>query len=379
MVGDLDLPLVGPYKVGVFAGRPPKDADHRVRFSQFRVLPSSDVAGQTAPNPSAVKAEKPPVPTPAKRSIRSDIPLEVQARETAERAIPFIEQKGTAWIKDRKCLSCHYSGYMLWSLRDAGERGLAVGKDTLAESTNWAISQVKDYGLEGAAQLLISRDRSDRSDQTTKQIARLRDEIIKGQDKEGFWKPGGQLPAQKRPVSETTQVSTMLCVLGLDALDEPNDKVIASRDRALKWLKATPPNGKSPAVSSEWYAARLVIEKKFGDPTEVKRLRDTILAAQRADGGWGWLWADKSDAFGTGVSVYALSLAGVPNSHPAIQKAWVFLIETQTNDGSWIVSGTKNETKDAPHPFSSYWGSAWALLGLSHSLLAKNMKGNQIK
>jgi squalene-hopene/tetraprenyl-beta-curcumene cyclase len=371
-VGDLDLPVAGPYKVGVFAGRPPQDADHRVRFSQFRILPVSDVAARATPSQSAVKDVKPAVHAPAKRAIRTDVPLEVQARETAERAIPFVEKKGTAWIKDRKCLACHYSGYMLWSLRDATQRGFAIDKDKLAESTNWAIGQVRDYGHEGAAQMLIARDRSDRSDETIKQIARLRDEIIKGQEKDGFWKAGGQLPDQKRPVSETTQVSTMLCVLGLDALDEPNEKAIESRDRALKWLKATPPNGKNPAVSSEWYAVRMLIEKKFGDPKEVESLRDTILAAQQSDGGWGWLWADKSDAFGTGVSIYALSQVGVPSSHPAIQKAWKFLIETQTDDGSWVVHGTKNGTKNAPHPFSGYWGSTWALLGLSHSLPARD-------
>ena len=101
-------------------------------------------------------------------------------------------------------------------------------------------------------------------------------------------------------------------------------------------------------MSSEWYAVRLLIEKKFGDPKQVEVLRDKILAAQQSDGGWGWLWADKSDAFGTGVSVYALSQVGVPSSHPAIQKAWKFLIETQTDDGSWIVNGTKTAPRTSP-------------------------------
>ena len=54
-VGDLDLPVAGPYKVGVFAGRPPQDADHRVRFSQFRILPVSDVAARATPRQSTVK------------------------------------------------------------------------------------------------------------------------------------------------------------------------------------------------------------------------------------------------------------------------------------------------------------------------------------
>jgi squalene-hopene/tetraprenyl-beta-curcumene cyclase len=369
-VGALDLPVAGPYRVGVFAGGPEKDTNHHVRLSDFRVLPVSTTTANATPNQPPAKEARAPTPTstPARRPIRTDIPLEVQARQTAARAIPYITTTGTAWISERKCLSCHYSGYMLWSLRDAGQRGFTIDKGKLAESTIWAMSQPKGHGHEGAAQILIARDRSDRSEKVTKLIETLRAAIIKSQEKDGFWKPGGQLPDQKRPLSETTQVSTMLCVLALDSLDPPNEKAVEARDKALAWLKKTPPNDKNPAVSSEWYALRLLIEKKFGDPKQVAELRDKILSAQQPDGGWGWLWTDKSDAFGTGLSVYALTQAGVLSSHQAIQNAWKFLIETQIDDGSWVVNGTKHGTKSKPHPFSSFWGSTWALLGLSHSL-----------
>ncbi|HXT58501.1 MAG TPA: hypothetical protein VN699_07695 [Pirellulales bacterium] len=324
--------------------------------------------------------EKPPAkydeagsPAPAspiqeKRPIRADVSLAVQARQAAERAIPYIEKEGAAWINDRKCLSCHYVAFMVWSFRDAGQHGFAVDTVKLADWTDWSLNHAIGQGVEGPAQMLLARDRTNKNETTVKLIESLGDAIIKGQDKDGFWKPGGQLPSQKRPLSETTQVSTMWNLLALDTLEAPNDQAIASRDKALEWLQKTPPNGAEPAVSSEWYAARLLIEKKFGDPRQLEALRDKVLAAQQPDGGWGWLWADKSDAFGTGLSLYALSRSGTPNSHPAIERAWTFLIETQTNGGSWVVHGTKTATKDKPHPFSSFWGSSWALLGLSHSL-----------
>jgi Squalene-hopene cyclase C-terminal domain len=317
----------------------------------------------------------------SRRSVRTDIPLDAQARQTAERTIPFIEKYGTAWINERNCMACHYAGYMLWSLRDASQRGFGIDKGKLAESTNWAIGQTDVHGFshEGAAQMLIARDRSDLSENTVERIDAMRDVIIKGQQKDGSWAPGGQLPAQKRPLSETTQVSAMLCLLGLDSLDQPSQQAIACRDKGLRWLRKTSPNGQKPPVSSEWYAMHMLIEKRFGDPKQVEAIREQILAAQQSDGGWGWLRADKSDAFGTGVSVYALSQAGVPSSHPAIQKAWRFLIETQTDDGSWIVNGTKNETKGKPHPFSSFWGSTWALLGLCHSLPVYHPPGSQAR
>lgn len=47
-----------------------------------------------------------PLPDHAKHSIKTDIPLAVQARLAAERVIPYLEKDGTAWINDRKCLTC---------------------------------------------------------------------------------------------------------------------------------------------------------------------------------------------------------------------------------------------------------------------------------
>ncbi len=331
---------------------------------------ASQPTGNYAPAGDKAKPASPPPAPPGqvKRVISPDIPLADQARQTAERAIPYIEKDGTAWITERKCVTCHYVAFMVWSFRDASQRGLVVDKAKLAEWTDWSLNHAIGQGVEGPAQMLLARDRTDRSEKTAVLIDSLRDAIIQGQDKDGFWKPGGQLPSQKRPVNETTQVSTMWCALALDTLDQQSDAAIVSRNKALEWLKKTPPNGADPATSSEWYAARLLIEKKFGDPKQVEALRDKILAAQQADGGWGWLWADKSDAFGTGVSLYALSQIGVPNSQPAIQQAWMFLIETQTDNGSWTVNGTKAATKDKPHPFSGFWGTTWALLGLTHSL-----------
>jgi squalene-hopene/tetraprenyl-beta-curcumene cyclase len=266
---------------------------------------------------------------------------------------------------------------MLWSLHDAERRGFAIDRGKLAESSRWAMDQATMHttGTEGAAQIIIARDRSDRSSNTRKRLEALRDLIVKNQGENGSWHPGGQLPAQNRPISETTQVSTMLSMLALDSLDEPNEVGIQSRDKGLAWLKNSPPNGKKPAVSSEWYALKLLIEQKFGDPMHVAELRDQILAAQRPDGGWGWLWADASDAFGTGVSLYALSNVGLTHTHSAIQKGWKFLSETQKDDGSWVVHGTKKGTKGKPHPLSSFWGSAWAVLGLSHSLSARSTAG----
>lgn len=307
-------------------------------------------------------------------ALAEEKPLAVQAREAADRALPYLEKEGAAWINDRKCLSCHFAGYMLWSFHEAAELGFNIDREKLKERTNWALTQRKDHGAEGASQILLARDRTDTSEETVKSLEALRDFIVSKQEPDGFWKPGGQLPAQKRPLSETTQVSTMLCVLGLSSLEQPGEKAAESIQKAVSWIRSTPPNGENPAVSGEWYTLRLLVEQKFGEPQQIGALRDKILAAQQPDGGWGWLWSDKSDAFGTGLALYALSAAGVPNTDPAVERSWKFLIQTQTEAGSWIVNGTKTSAKDKPHVMSSFWGTTWVLLGLSKSLPASEGK-----
>src|SRR5581483_10102853 len=234
-------------KVGLFAGRPPKDADHHVQFSKFRILPVS-VGSKIASN-EPPKDAKPAAPAQPKRPIHTDVSLAVQARETAERAIPYVEKEGTKWITERKCLSCHYSGYMLWSFREAGQRGFKIDQEKLAGSTKWSLEQTKGHGAEGMAQTLIGRNRADKNEETVKLAAAFRDQICKEQDAKGFWKAGGQLPGQKRPLSETMQVSTMICVLGLAMFYYTDEKATESCKKAIEWLKATPPNGDKPALS----------------------------------------------------------------------------------------------------------------------------------
>jgi hypothetical protein len=165
--------------------------------------PVSPVQDAPSAQPAQDKTPGYAAPAPPTRSGRTDIPLEAQARQSAERVIPFIQQNGTAWINERSCLSCHYSDYMLWSLRDAGQRGFTVDQGKVADSANWGMSQsdLHGFGFECAARMLIARDRSDQDETTRKQIESLRDVIVSGQAKAGFWRPGGQLPVQKRPLT----------------------------------------------------------------------------------------------------------------------------------------------------------------------------------
>jgi squalene-hopene/tetraprenyl-beta-curcumene cyclase len=113
-----------------------------------------------------------------------------------------------------------------------------------------------------------------------------------------------------------------------------------------------------PGQSTEWHAARLVTK-----PADTA-LRDALLKLQHDDGGWGWLTKEPSDAFGTGMALYALAKCGLPTEHEARQRAVAFLKTTQNADGSWPVPSTRARDKNKVNKTATYWGTAWAVIGL---------------
>jgi squalene-hopene/tetraprenyl-beta-curcumene cyclase len=122
-----------------------------------------------------------------------------------------------------------------------------------------------------------------------------------------------------------------------------------------------------PGATNEWLAARMLIEKRHGDPAP---LRKELLARQNGDGGWAWLHGGPSDAFATGQALYALSLAGEMDAE-AVSKAQRYLIGMQGADGSWAVDGLSAKPRPSKEPIYRYWGTAWAAIGLARTLPGK--------
>ena len=72
----------------------------------------------------------------------------------------------------------------------------------------------------------------------------------------------------------------------------------------------------------------------------------------------------KGDAFGTDLALYAAARAGTPISHLSVQRAFHFLKRTQQPDGSWAVPSTRAQDKNKLRATSTYWGTAWAAVGM---------------
>ncbi|MCA9020445.1 MAG: hypothetical protein KDA74_09905, partial [Planctomycetaceae bacterium] len=224
-----------------------------------------------------------------------------QIRETVQRSIPYIEEKGTWWIEQKKCVSCHRSGNMIWSLNAAKQHGFQVS-DQLQEWTDWSTDKSlskNDKGTivglgnkEGVAQILLSSDRAKTTPEQTETRQKLAALLPDGQLPDGSWKAGGQLPFQKRPAPETNSVSTMW--LALTLLREGQETGTPVVEKAMQFIKASP-----PGKSTEWYAVRLLLAVQTKDSALRDQMVEQLRSLQKPDGGWGWMVADESDALGT--------------------------------------------------------------------------------
>src|SRR6516165_2672921 len=54
-----------------------------------------------------------------------------------DRGLDFLTKDALAWKKQHNCASCHHAALVIWSMREAKQRGHAVDEPVLAELTKW--------------------------------------------------------------------------------------------------------------------------------------------------------------------------------------------------------------------------------------------------
>ena len=293
-------------------------------------------------------------------------------RVLVERSLPFLREQGLAWIDKRDCTSCHQVPAMLWSWNLATAAGIAGGEDIVREWTPWAadwrhwnktgdkdgVDKVSAGNIDTMNFLLLGRA----ANEAGAWMAEFRAQLLKNQQVDGSWKPGGQLPLGKRPARETVEVTTQWTLLALASCEEPVPEEVTQKAEA--YLAAA-----VPGVSTEWHALRLLRQP------EDSSLRVALVKWQKPEGGWGWRVDEPSDAFGTGLALYALVRAGVPLADPALQRALAWLQATQATDGSWPVPSTRARDKNKINPTATYWGTAWAVIGLLEAGVPSEAEG----
>ena len=157
--------------------------------------------------------------------------------------------------------------------------------------------------------------------------------------------------------------TTLWSVLALSGGGKIEDHAENQR-RALQSLKES-----KPGVTIQSLALHAIVAHDLGPPARAKILAAELLARQNRDGGWSWTAEHKtSEAFSTGQILYALGRIGRDGGDPAVQRAWKFLLATQSADGSWPVPQETINTRPRKLNVYTYWGTAWSAIGVLQTL-----------
>jgi hypothetical protein len=276
----------------------------------------------------------------------------------------------------------------LWALGEAGRRGYAIDK-TFVMVTAESLLGSKDKllaskifpdpavppdprpqgrGLNMGLPMLAVAARSLPSltvgqNQSLKLIA---EEIVKKQQPDGSWEFFATLRRPPINESQTTDAAWIVMALqgttGLDATRSQREALA----KAVAWLDGA----KRPEIHQD-KVLKVILGVRAGTPREgLQTAIDGLLALQRADGGWSQTVPElKSDAFATGQTLYALSLAGFTAGRPEIRRGIDFLVATQKPDGSWPMTSraTPNGSPGSATLLTPITcaASSWATLGLA--------------
>jgi hypothetical protein len=155
--------------------------------------------------------------------------------------------------------------------------------------------------------------------------------------------------------------------LGPQVPADPNEPSPArdSRDKAAAWLAKAEPTDTTQAA-----AFRLLVKSSARPaPQDLPAKIEQFLLRQNEDGGWSQLKDLPSDAYATGQALYVLDLVGVRNDRAEVRRGAAFLVASQKADGSWQMTSRAHpgeKPASSPTPIT-YFGSAWATLGLMRS------------
>lgn len=321
-------------------------------------------------------------------SGRSDPPgtatLE-QGRKAVERGLDFLQKDAVKWRKDNKCSTCHHGTMTVWALSEAKSQGYDIAPETLTDTVKWTKDRLLDkidlprdtrpgWSMVNTPALYLSLMALSLPKQdavSADELKRIAGHLLKHQEADGSW-AWSSAPAKNRPppVFESDEVATLLgyLALGPQVPADPKEKsaVRDARQKAAAWLAKT-----TPTDTTQSAALWLLVKVQAKEPAKtLQAALDQFLGRQNKDGGWGQLKGADSDAYATGQALYVLSLAGVKHDRDEVRCAVKFLVDTQKENGSWPMTrrGHPGVTPSANVVPITYFGSAWATLGLMRSV-----------
>jgi prenyltransferase/squalene oxidase-like repeat protein len=297
------------------------------------------------------------------------------------RSVPPLLNAALKFREQVTCISCHHNAMPALTAAIARRKGIAIDDASARKNLDNILTFFRTSAprmmlgdpavggealTAGYAQLALAANGYP-LDRVT---ATMTHWVLARQMPDGRWLGNGL----NRPPSEYSIIShTAIAAGGLRAYPLPGrqKEIDESLRKARQWLLA------ADAKSAEERGMRLMGLVWTNAP------RSAVAAAisavrERQDAGGGWSQFDRTDpdAYASGLSLYALHVAGVPSTDAAYRKGVAFLLRTQYQDGPWLVrthSFPVQRYFESGFPFGRHqWisaaGTSWASLAIAQTL-----------
>ena len=307
-------------------------------------------------------------------------PAHAELRTSVERSMALLRKASVVAAANGGCASCHSHNVVDTVERTAGRKGLTTDekltaqRQTLTKAPYFSPANLLERVDPGGAPittvfaLTALANGGYRPDRTTDMVVA---HLVSQQAADGRWFMSG---IARPPVGEGPIAVTAHAIRALKAYAPPgraadmNERIA----RATAWLAAAKPQtteDRNMKLIGLYWAGRPQAER---DP-----LVKQILSKQRPDGGWAQTDDLQSDAYATGVSLFALAEAGgMSPQHAVYKKGTEYLLSTQRADGSWYVKSRAAKFQpylDGGFPYEhdqwiSSMATGWATAALTLAL-----------
>jgi ankyrin repeat protein len=314
------------------------------------------------------------MPQPARGGI-------ADPRISVSRSVARLLDAASSFREKTSCISCHHNGLPAMAAAAARRKGIEV--DPRLDGRN--LDDMLTFFKSNASRMMLGDPAVGGEALTVgytqmglaaaghapdKVTATMTHWLMARQMPDGSWLGNGlnRPPLEYSIISHTAMAAGGLVsypILG------PRSQVTESLRRARQWLLAAQPR------SAEERGMRLMGLVWTDAPrSRVQAAISEIRAQQEASGGWSQFARTEPDAYATGLSLFALHLAGVPTTDPAYRHGVTFLLGTQYQDGTWLVKTHSFPVQryfESGFPFGRHqWisaaGTSWAALAIAETL-----------
>jgi ankyrin repeat protein len=263
------------------------------------------------------------------------------SRAAIERTLPLLQKSDATFSQKAGCVSCHHNTLTAMSVAAARAQGIGVDEQIAGRQVktigafvdNWRERMIQGLGIPGDSETVsyillgLSAEGYPAGAATDAAVR-----FLKGKQwPDGHWEPLAHRPPLEASNFAVTAFAMRAMQLYMPAAQRAD--YTRAVTRAAAWLARSKPDTHDDRVF------QLLGLGWSGAPrARIQSAARDLIAAQRVDGGWSQLASLPTDAYATGLAVFALrESAGVPPTDAAIAAGVRFLLNTQLADGSWFV------------------------------------------